>query len=236
MVLFSTTDRRDKGANMSKHFLLTIILIFSVCQSFANDEDFKISPRELPSLIIAYNFCTAYYPYFKGLWESTDQQPFMIKKLSAEFTRFKTLGIERRLLFTHRAFIVQNDISNHISGFPSTEIPPKDLIVPFESIIFVTTPIASINDKVLVILSSVSPERTTIMAIDSYLNIAVLYDSYAADNKITICSIYSVRVLKAGVFVIAERSNNRCSLKEEKRSFILDLSSGVLKLHEREKK
>ena len=50
-----------------------------------------------------------------------------------------------------------------------------------------------------------SPERTTIVSVDKKLQTELLYDSFIQHNGIEISSIYFIRVLKPGNFLLETR-------------------------------
>ncbi len=198
----------------------------------------EYSIEELPIIVIAYSLFCARYDEFKSL-ESNSQNPLV--KLKKNIDALPG-GISTGLCFTHRAFIVQNR-EDHLSGF--VRIKNKTLEeskVPFENILFVTTPIESLGNRVLLILSSVSPERTTIAAIDNKLNVELLYDSFEKNviknmeyikGSRDIGSIYSIRVKKPGIFLLEERmerGGRKFVSPYKNRTFIMDVSKGVFEI------
>jgi hypothetical protein len=190
----------------------------------------KFSPEELPNIIISYNLSVSYYNDFSCLWQLNERSHFF-SKLHSEFESL-SCNIDTRMSFTHLAFISQNNIEGHFSGLiPKQANKIKEPKVPHENILFVTTPIESLGNSILVLLSSVSPERTTVMSIDNMLNVNLLYDSY--EEKLPykiICSISSILVIKPGIFKLEERKSGRCSPSDLKRNILIDVSSGDFKI------
>jgi len=192
--------------------------------------------EELPIIVISYGlFCTR-YDSFKSL-ESNPQN--VLCKFGKNIDTLPG-EVSTNLGFTHRAFIVQNNIEGQSSGF--VRIDKKSLEasnVPFESFLFVTTPIESFGNRVLVILSSVSPEKTAIFAVDKKLYIELLYDSINKNkisnikNSTTLGSIYGVCVIRPGYFLLEERMEpgGRGMLSPiENRNFIVDVTKGTFEI------
>ena len=185
--------------------LLIPILLFVIltCKTYAGDIKTvqELPSIQLPNIVIAYNLFCSYYNDFKEL-ESEDKN--VLIRFGRNLDQLET-GISTGLVFTKMAFIIQ-DIEGHFSGFPRIqEETIEDSEIPFESILFVTTPIESFNNRILLILSSVSPERTTIVSVDKKLQTELLYDSFIQHNDIEISSIYFIRVLKPGNFLLETR-------------------------------
>lgn len=206
---------------------LFLFLSFMGNQSFASDETAKTySPDELPSIIITYNLAFGYYHDLQCLRELGDPS-HMIAKLYSEFEAL-SCSITHRMGFTYIAFIAQSNISGHFSGvLPGEDKTSGKIQVPYESILFVTTPIESLGNNVLVILSSVSPERTTIMKMDKRLNVTLLYD--ASMVKLpdgSMCSVFALRIIKPGLIRLFERDRGHCAPLGSKRTFIIDVTSG----------
>jgi hypothetical protein len=167
--------------------------------------------EELPMIVIAYNMLCSRYESFKCL-ESSPKNPLI--KMKTNIDAFES-GISTVMAFTHLAFTTENNIEGHMSGFIRVNNKTlEESCVPFTNILFVTTPIKSYNNHILVILSSVSPDRTTVFSVGKRLDVNLLYDSFmkneiknAMDIKgtRTIGSIYGIRVLKPGSFLLQER-------------------------------
>lgn len=141
-----------------------------------------------------------------------------------------SVGIPLEIAFVKHVFISQTNIPGHASGFPAQNEEASDKpSIPYESTLFVTTPIESLGDKILVILSSVSPERTRIFTIDAEYNAELVFDAVNKNHfeNTTIGSIHSMRVVKADKFILEARSG-RVSL--EPRSFSISISNGDIKI------
>jgi hypothetical protein len=195
----------------------------------------KYSAEELPSIIIAYNLYAAHYNEFKCLWKKGEDSNFIVK-LYAVLEQMDC-AINDRMSFTHLAFISQGNTSGHFSG----QVVSKDKCMNEDkqdvSTLFVTTPIATFGNKVLVILSSISPERTTIISVDDMLNADLLYDTIRKHLKgAPICSISSANVISPGIIKLEERGSGRCIPKGSSRSIVLDVASGAFFLKVGEEK
>ncbi len=196
----------------------------------------EYSSEELPSIVVSYGLFCARYDSFK-LLESNPHN--VLIKLGKNIDTLPG-GISTGLAFAHRAFIVQNNINNQISGFVRDDKKSLEASnVPFESLLFITTPIESFGNRVLVILSSVSPEQTTIFAVDKKINVELLYDSINKNkitnikNSTTLGSIYGVHVIRPGYFLLEERMEpgGRGLLSPtENRTFVVDVTKGIFEL------
>lgn len=116
--------------------------------------------------------------------------------------------------------------------------------VPLESLLFVTTPIDSFANRCLVVVGSVSPDRTTIFSVDKKLEVELLYDSVLKNdlkNKDQMLSfggtdkmysVVNVRVLQTGIFLVEERIDSGALpfAKNEGRKFIIDVTKGTFEL------
>jgi len=217
---------------MKRNGLLDNMLIISVifcCAKTALSEEFaRYQPAELPKLIAGYSAVISYADQFHDIWKSTN----IFSKLNNEFDKL-SCNIPVRIGFTKSLFIFQADISNYFSGrqegyYSSGEIE--------EGTLFISTPISGQDNKVLLILSSVSPARLTIMLVDPHLNVELMYDTFNPQNtpKETICFISSVRVINSGKFEIKEEIMANCSAVKKGRIFLIDLSpSEHFKMYEK---
>ncbi len=209
--------------------ILCLLAVFLLVLNGSRSVAYDISPEGLPSITIGYSVYATYAIEFESRWKNGEKPP-IIEKLQSEFDKLDC-HIDTRMAFTHIAFVVQSNISDHLSGFIDKNWEKNmQKEVPLENILFVTTPVKPMDKKIFVIHSSVSPERTTILWVDCSLNVKLLYDSdKLTTNNIALCSITSVRVKEPGVYIIKERSG-KCVPKEEMRTFIVDLRSATFSL------
>jgi hypothetical protein len=192
--------------------------------------------EELPSVVISYGLFCARYDSFKSL--GSNPQNVLIK-LGKNIDALPG-GISTTLAFAHRSFIVQNNLKDQFSGFVRVDKKTLEASnVPFESLLFVTTPLESFGNRVLVILSSVSPEQTTIFSVDKNLNVELLYDSINKNkisnvkNSTTLGSVYGVRVIRPGYFLLDERmepGGRGLIPPTENRTFAVDVTKGAFEI------
>lgn len=246
---------------MSKRFCAIFCIFFLLSISTADEAKSSSTEKlpysidewssidELPSIIISYYLYIKRYPEFKSL-ESTPQN--ILIKLRKNLDAL-SLGITHDISFVHMAFIVQNNIQGHVSGyFRIKNKTLKESGVPYESMLFVTTPIESFGNRVLVIISSVSPERTTIFSVGNNLSTELLYDTFdkndiknkeemlSSGSTDSMYSIFNVRVEKPGVFLLEER-RDRGSVHPfhptiEGRKFIIDVTKDKFELSMKKQK
>jgi hypothetical protein len=206
-------------------FLLWVILAYHVYADNIETTQ-EIPSIKLPTIVIAYNLFCSYYNEFKTL---EPEHKNILIRLGRSLDQLN-IGISTRLALTSRTFIIEN-IEDHFSGFPRVhEKTIEESKIPFDRILFVTTPIESFNNRILLILSSVSPERTTIISVDKKLHTELLYDSFVQNNNIEISSIYFIRVLKPGRFWLETRirpSYREFYKNKKNRTFILEVGKTI---------
>jgi hypothetical protein len=209
-----------------------IIIVFSTGKLLAGESDLHIPHSEIPAAVVSCSFVLSNFLQFECVLGADATNP--IKKLIDGFKRIPC-DIAVRLGFAHYDFIVQGDVVGNYSGFLSTGADgSKQGIVQRESILFVTTPLDSFSKKSLVIISSVSPERVTIISIDKQLRMELLYESFNAHygdgtKAVKLCSVYGIKVIAPGKMKLLERPG-RCGGFDFKREFLLDVSGGTFKI------
>jgi hypothetical protein len=134
-------------------------------------------PVGLPQEIITYGFLSWNYGDVNKLLGSS-ASPGLAREMKALQGAFSSLNcdIPTRLSFPHKAFIVPSFPVGQWIGFVRTaETPPE------EGTLFVTEPRRTKMPRVLVVLSSVAPERTTVFSIEErdggYVS-SLVYDSF----------------------------------------------------------
>jgi len=170
---------------------------FNLC--YAENIKFSYSSSELPDIVIAYShFCSHYIDEFKAVkLESSSSFSLLGRNLDQ-----LECDISTRLAFTHRSFIIQN-IKDYYAGYKKIEKKPIEVSkIPYEDILFVTTPIEDIDNRILMLLSSIRPERVTILAIDNELNTMLLYDSFNKKRNAGIKTIYQIKANYPGIFLL----------------------------------
>jgi hypothetical protein len=195
-------------------------------------------PEEIPMLVISYSFVCSRPDEFKCLESVRDNS---LTRLGRNIDALPG-SISTGMGFVHMALTVTNDVGN--ASAQSMMGPGRwlqQMTIPDVSILFVTTPIAEYGNRVLVILSSVSPDSTTIISVDDRLNVSLLYNSFLKNelknkDKIlgsnTLGSVYSVRFVESGSLVLKERRRVRYDIDRliPPREFLIDLRSGGFKL------
>jgi len=131
-------------------------------------------------------------------------------ELNGMFTKLEK-RILLRFLFVSEFCKIQSLDRGHFCGNVN-----RKLSRAAGSYLYVTDnlPIES-NGKVLLLLSSVSPARTTMLLIDDKLSSSVIYDSYTQKNNcimekgiFPIRVVYSIQVNKANEYILRESGNN----------------------------
>jgi hypothetical protein len=160
------------------------------------------SPSELPDAIIAYSFyCSHYLNEFKGI-KLNANTTFM--KLQKNLDGLKC-DISTNLAFTHRSFIVQDETGYYAGYKRIDDMTIEESKIPYENILFITTPIEELRNRILVILSSIRPERVTIISVDSEMNTNLIYDSFNKSDDIGISSLYGIKVISVNSFLLEGR-------------------------------
>jgi hypothetical protein len=131
----------------------------------------------------------------------------------------ENLGVDlpRKLAFVRQAFVVQpREVASKITGHKGI------------SSLYITEAIPNLGGRIVAILSSSSPEDTSIFTIDDRLNANLVYDSINANRFANdkhcdpLGQITSVRVSREGLISL-EETNVHWSSKHS-RTFELDLN------------
>ena len=218
---------------MKYRLIVTAIafLFLIICYAYA-DTGQPVASSSLPTIMISYQWFCIKNSEFKCIWADNTNSLIKIDKS----IRALDLQIPLRLAFTHEAFLVQVDGARQKYGYsPNDGNDLPDSKIPYESCIFVTTPLASMDNRILCLLSSVSPERLTIFSIDNRLNCKSLFDSlkYKLVENDRIGSIYSIKVVNSSCFIMEERYSPQLHGDFEegrKRSYMLNIVDGEIKL------
>jgi hypothetical protein len=178
---------------------MTLLLLGHLNLCYAEKTKFSYSSSELPDIVIAYShFCSHYIDEFKSITLDSDSS---FSRLEHNLDQLEC-DIPTRLAFTHRSFIVQNE-KNYYAGYKKLGMKSIEVSkIPYEDILFVTTPIKDLGNRILMFLSSIRPERTTIVALDNELNTKLLYDTFNRGGNVDISTIYQIKVNNPGNFFI----------------------------------
>jgi hypothetical protein len=178
--------------------------VLNVAIVFAKDE---VSVQELPDAVIAYGFlASTYYEDFPNFLRSIEGSD-PLRKIKRMHGSLHGLGsdVPSRIAFSHSSFILYGDATTQDYGF-------RDANEPYIGSLFVTTPLVLLDGKVLVIISSVAPQHTTIFLLDNTLKADLIYDSYKKHTfrndgsmQEPMASIYQIRSLGNGRFLLKER-------------------------------
>jgi hypothetical protein len=217
--------------------LLTLLLYANII--FANEIEYlKLSDDELPSIVIAYSLISSRYNDFNCIFNVKHN---VVALIANEFDKLPG-GISTKLSFVRSSFILQNSIGQFAGFLRTNDQTLESAKIPYKSFLYVTTPIDSFDNRILVIISSVSPEQTTIFSIDNQLKTVMLYDSIVKNNidnmkdikgSRLLGSIYCVKVIKPGLFELQERlePGARGFVSPYKyRRFYIDITKGKFKL------
>lgn len=108
-------------------------------------------------------------------------------------------------------FLVHSSIRSSYGGFlkPAHQ-SVANAHIPFDNFLFVTTPFPADHRRSIVIIAGVSPEETSIFSVGPSLRVRLLFDSLydtrqIAKNVAAMGSIYEVRVVRPGNFLLYER-------------------------------
>jgi hypothetical protein len=198
----------------TRHVLAAAALLIVTALPPGSADAWDIESAKLPAFILAYTFIVSSQPQqFAAQVDAAAEG-----SLFAEFKQFESQlakinpDLPTGLSFVKSVFIVQSAPAGTVAGF--VRKPGKTLEqsgVPFESMLFVSTPIPALGNRVIMILSSVSPERTVMVTVDAALQTDLVYDSFLRSTPKTIRrpvpigSLYAVRTQGPGRFLLQER-------------------------------
>jgi hypothetical protein len=217
--------------------VLCLVLGLSAASSAASREAAPtLAGERLPGALIAYTYLSSNYVSFRQFLEGDSEFEWRIefRRLEASLEKLDC-DLARRSSFVRFAFTIQGDTPGQEAGFRRFEGKTlEESHVPFDGVLYVTSPLQAIGGKIVVIMSSVSPERTTAFTIDEQLGVNLLYDSYKAVSSGTVIpmgSVYRVRVQNPGLFMLDERmilgGRGHFSATDNRR-FLLDVMKGSL--------
>lgn len=205
---------------MNKHKVTQLaIIILSVAllapPSFANGAQ-EVEPKMLPMLLIQYAFSSGYSGAPQGVKLLQLQELNQALEIKLTGTGF---DLPTRLAFVGESFVVQqHSVGNKYIGFKT------------DSVLYVTTPINAVGGKVIAIVSSSGPERTTIFELGRDLDVIPVYDSIGL-NKFDgamrcdpIGHIDSVIVSNDQTLLLNESSTH---FSDKKRQFLLKIINGA---------
>jgi hypothetical protein len=164
----------------------------------------------LPGAVIAYGFLRSNYVDFDKLLKS-DSRFAAVRDMKALQATLDSLGcdVTVRLAFPHRDLIVESSSGTQWTGVPTKGLTPQE-----EGTLFVLQPLPANPQRTWAVLSSVAPERTTVLWIEArergYVS-TLVYDSFTK-GKIknaagtVIGSVISVRVDESGEILLKERA------------------------------
>lgn len=210
----------DKGEVLMRNiWCILVACLFLCCVGSVSATDMpKVDRDMLPMLFMQYAFDLAHAGSTVKSPAVGETNVLVDIQKSFEMSLEK-LGVDIpvKLGFVRQAFIVQPDVTgNRYVGRRGV------------STLYVTTPIHSFQDRVIVVISSTSPEATTVIAMDDQLRAKLIYDSvfenrfsgkYACDPM---GQVTSIRISQTGVLNFQE-SNVHWSNKRS-RSFTLDMN------------
>lgn len=211
---------------LRNRFLLamTVALLLVFTEATPAPKAIATDQNSLPMLLISYAY---------GLANGMDTRSGNSKEDTALAALYRSLennldqlhvDVPTKLAFVRKSYVVQ-----------PTEIGSRTISEHGRSTLYVTEPVREIGNASVAIVSSVSPESTTIFMIDSQLHVTLVYDSVAANHFSTSAScdplgqVNGVEVIRQGVLKLTE-SNARWSDKH-KRVIDLDVTNKTPVLH-----
>ena len=200
--------------------LIALALVLASCRLYNHRSGAPIGNVEIPvecipTCIVAYAYCLHFEtPFYSGRYQEIHQDETPLSQLYKSCQKIDAIA---DFGVVSDSFIVRNNPRNAIYGFEKLASPKE---VPLEKFLFVTEPISSFGNRVIVITSSVSPERTSFFAVGSDLSIERLFPTFDPP----LGSIYGVKVVRPGKYLLYERwyPGDRSS-KFTGRTSILDL-------------
>jgi len=234
----------ESKVRMALHMLTmaSFLIVTAFLPGSADARD--IEPGRLPAFIISYTFFVSGQPqqFAAQVDAATEGSLFAgFKRFESQLTKIDP-DLPTGLSFVKSVFIIQSAPDRNVAGF--VRKPGKTLEqsgVPFESLLFASTPIPALGNKVIMILSLISPERTVLVTVDTALQIELVYDSFSKSTSKTmripvpIGSIYAVRSQGPDRFLLEERMlpggrGHVSSLRN--RVFVLRIVQGTIELFE----
>jgi hypothetical protein len=216
------------GYTMSKALILRyVIAAVSSCVAIASalgGEAPKFDASMLPMLLIGYADDLSYGTGGIGSSDNA-KSAYAAIQISLELSLDSLhADIPRKLAFVREAFVVQPEIvGNKITGHHQN------------ATLYVTTPVPDLQGGIVAILSSDSPQATTVFLVDGQLKAELVYDSTRANRFVDdlacdpMGQVISIRTSASGHLLLQELNAHWSSKKS--RRFDLDLTGHAPKLH-----
>lgn len=174
----------------------------------------SLRPQEvasIPEAVITYAYLLSSSPRRFSRWLAQPSRCDPFGSLASFNRSLQAISpdLVKAFAFNYYSFVVQGGQVGQAVGFtPSSVGNPA---IPDRGMLFVTTPIAAIGDDAIVIVSSVGPEKTWILAVDKELHAKLIFESWKGPNVeglglgSSVGSICQVRVSAPDVFLLTER-------------------------------
>lgn len=171
------------------------LMPMSVCLSEVTSTP-SMNPSALPMLIITYAYDLAYDP------TATLKTGSTLNSLDTALVALNA-DVPRGLGFVKNVFVIQPGISgNRYASEPDV------------STLYVTPPLPRLGNRSLALVSSVSPESTTIFTLDAGMHAQLVYDSLTANvfSGGRVCDpmgqVPMVTISSTGVLILHERNRH----------------------------
>jgi hypothetical protein len=185
--------------------------------------------RRLTPAVLAYAYLNLAGDDFLRFLRS--DQPYSFRRGLARLEEsFRQLDcdIPRRLGFVETFFTVESGPRKSVVGLPPPGASPAH--PPEGSLLFVSTPVAA--DRIVVVLSSVAPDRTTVFTVDTAYQARLVYDSFSRTGPIGAIGLVD-RIEAAGpgellLHEAYELGARGIRAPRASRSFLLDARAGTV--------
>ena len=207
-------------SNSYKLYLYIAVLIIMIMHPVLSVSG-QIDNDSLPSLLVSYSLYASYNKYFNDNFEKKNNQNWY-SVLEKNFEKL-SCDINTRLSFSHVSFVVQDVFGSKYGDETRNNFNNQ------KSVMFVSVPLNKIGNKVLVVLSSTAPNRSTVMTVDNNLDVNLLYDSFIHGEKSgLVCCLSSALVLKDNVIEFIEGRGCRCNPPDASKSMLFDAATGSI--------
>lgn len=199
-------------------FLIAMSACLLLAASASAQNESSVDPSTLPMVVISYAFTLGEGAEDRG--NAIDGASPLARIYRAIETSLEEThaDLPTKLAFVRESYVIQPTVTG------SKVVGTHD-----RSTLYVTAPVHALGDASIVIVSSVSPEATTVFQVDGQLHVKLIYDSMAANKFLSgsSCSplgqIEGVEISISGKLVLTE-TNVRWSSKK-RRSILLDATA-----------
>ncbi len=186
-------------------YLALVIMFLNNCQSNVKQNDVVLTD-------VICNYFRTQFPNIKIHHKYSRLDDINFSLITSSISNLQdNYGILGGFLFCRDAYFLSNKKQNKLIGYiQDTKQSNLKSSTPSSTILFFTEQLSDSENKIIIILSRVSPARLTIFSFDKNYKAEVLYDSFKMNvyDKTTIGSIENIKITGRNTYLLQERNDS----------------------------